>query len=72
MPKDGYLQAVRDLCTKYNVLMIADEIQCGLGRTGKMWAADHENVRPDMIVMGKALSGGMLPVSGVAMDNFIS
>lgn len=48
--------------------MVADEIQCGLGRTGKMWAADHEQVRPDMIVMGKALSGGMLPVSGVVGD----
>lgn len=59
---------MRELCTKYNVLLATDEIQSGLGRTGKMWAADYEDIRPDMIVMGKALSGGMLPVSGVVGD----
>lgn len=71
MPEPGYLVKVRELCTKYNVLMVTDEIQSGLGRTGYMWAADHEKVRPDMIVMGKALSGGMLPVSGVVADRHI-
>lgn len=59
---------MRELCTKYNVLMVTDEIQSGLGRTGYMFAADYEKVRPDMIVMGKALSGGMLPVSAVVAD----
>jgi len=72
MPEDGYLKAVRALCTQYNVLMVTDEIQSGLGRTGYMFAADHEEVRPDIIVMGKALSGGMLPVSGVVADEWIT
>jgi ornithine--oxo-acid transaminase len=62
---------VRDLCTKYNVLLCADEIQTGLGRTGDMFGCDHENVRPDILVMGKALSGGMLPVSGCLADDYI-
>jgi ornithine--oxo-acid transaminase len=62
---------VRDLCTKYNVLLCADEIQTGLGRTGDMFGCDHENVRPDILVMGKALSGGMLPVSGCMADDYI-
>jgi len=61
---------VRELCTKYNVLMIADEVQTGLGRTGKMLACDHENVKPDLLVLGKALSGGVYPISAVlANDN---
>lgn len=71
IPDDGYLQKMRDLCTKYNVLMVTDEIQSGLGRTGHMFAADYENVRPDLIVMGKALSGGMLPVSGIVGDDAV-
>lgn len=71
IPQDGYLQAVRDLCTEYNVLMIADEIQTGFGRTGKMFAVEHESVRPDILVMGKSMSGGMLPVSGCLSDKFI-
>ncbi|GMV78676.1 MAG: ornithine--oxo-acid transaminase [Chitinophagaceae bacterium] len=71
VPDDGYLKAVRDLCTKYNVLFIADEIQTGLARTGKMLACDHENVRPDILILGKALSGGVLPVSAVLCDDAI-
>ncbi|KAI6204773.1 hypothetical protein M3Y94_00715500 [Aphelenchoides besseyi] len=69
VPNDGYLKKVRELCTRYNVLMIADEVQTGLGRTGKMLAVDHEEVRPDIVTLGKALSGGMLPVSAVLADN---
>ncbi len=65
VPKEGYLKGVRDLCTKHKVLMIADEIQTGLCRTGKMLCCDHENVRPDILILGKALSGGVLPVSAV-------
>jgi len=65
IPTDGYLKEVRSLCDQYNVLMIADEGQTGCGRTGKMLAVDHEQVRPDMVVLGKALSGGMYPVSAV-------
>lgn len=65
LPSDGYLKGVRALCDKYNVLWIADEVQTGLGRTGKMLACDHEGVKPDVLVLGKALSGGMYPVSAV-------
>jgi ornithine--oxo-acid transaminase len=71
IPDEGYLLKVRELCTKYNVLFIADEIQTGLARTGKMLACDHENVRPDILILGKALSGGVLPVSAVLADDFI-
>lgn len=72
VPDEGYLKGVRELCTKYNVLMIADEIQTGLARTGKMLACDHENVKPDILILGKALSGGTLPVSAVlANDNIM-
>ncbi|MBZ5856447.1 ornithine--oxo-acid transaminase [Flavihumibacter profundi] len=71
VPDEGYLKGVRDLCTQYNVLFIADEIQTGLARTGKMLACDHENVRPDILILGKALSGGALPVSAVLADDFI-
>ena len=71
VPDEGYYKAVRSLCTEYNVLMVADEIQTGLCRTGKMLACDHENCRPDMIILGKALSGGMLPVSAVLCDDEI-
>ena len=65
VPDAGYLRGVRDLCTKYNVLFIADEVQTGIGRTGKRVACDHENVKPDLLVLGKALSGGTMPVSAV-------
>jgi ornithine--oxo-acid transaminase len=71
LPDDGYLKGVRELCNEYNVLFIADEIQTGLCRTGKMLACDHENVRPDILILGKALSGGMLPVSAVLADDDI-
>jgi ornithine--oxo-acid transaminase len=66
VPPPGYLSAVRDLCTTHNVLFLADEIQSGLGRTGKTFAIDHEHVRPDMHIIGKALGGGIVPVSAVA------
>jgi len=65
IPPDGYLRTVREVCTRRNVLMIADEIQTGLGRTGRMFSCDHEGVRPDVIILGKALSGGFYPVSAV-------
>ncbi|XP_050235140.1 ornithine aminotransferase, mitochondrial [Mercurialis annua] len=68
IPPDGYLKAVRDLCSKYNILMIADEIQTGLARTGKMLACDWEQVRPDVVILGKALGGGVIPVSAVLAD----
>jgi ornithine--oxo-acid transaminase len=71
VPGEGYLSGVRELCTKYNVLMVADEIQTGLARTGKMLACDHEEVRPDILILGKALSGGTLPVSAVLADDAI-
>ena len=69
VPDEGYLKGVRELCTKYNVLFIADEVQTGLARTGKMLACDHEGVKPDILVLGKALSGGLLPVSAVLANN---
>lgn len=71
IPDDGYLAGVRNLCSEYNVLFIADEIQTGLCRTGKMLACDYDNVRPDILILGKALSGGTLPVSAVLCDDFI-
>jgi len=69
VPDEGYLAGVRALCTKYNVLWIADEVQSGLGRTGKRCAVDWEGARPDVIVLGKALSGGFFPVSAVMCDD---
>lgn len=69
VPDNGYLKKVRDLCTKYNVLWIADEIQTGLGRTGKRLACDHEGVKPDILILGKALSGGMMPVSAILAND---
>jgi ornithine--oxo-acid transaminase len=71
VPEDGYLAKAAELCKKYNVLFIADEVQTGLGRTGKMLACNHEGVRPDILVLGKALSGGMYPVSCVLADDEI-
>jgi len=71
VPDDGYLSKAKQLCKEANVLFIADEIQTGLARTGKMLACDHENVRPDILILGKALSGGMMPTSAVLADNEI-
>lgn len=71
VPHDGYLSEVRRLCTAHNVLLIADEVQTGLGRTGRMLCCDHENVRPDIVVLGKALSGGLYPVSAVLADDAV-
>ena len=71
VPHEGYLPGVRALCDKYNVLFIADEVQTGLCRTGKMLACDHSPVRPDILCLGKALSGGTLPISAVLCDDFI-
>ncbi|MCL6549843.1 MAG: ornithine--oxo-acid transaminase [Acidothermus cellulolyticus] len=65
IPPKGYLQAVREVCTRHHVLFIADEIQSGLGRTGRTLACDHENVRPDVVLLGKALGGGIVPLSAV-------
>ena len=65
LPPEGYLRAVRDACTRHGVLMIADEIQTGLGRTGAWLACDHEGVKPDVVILGKALGGGVYPVSAV-------
>ncbi|MBC8099642.1 MAG: ornithine--oxo-acid transaminase [Armatimonadetes bacterium] len=69
MPPDGYLRRARELCTQHNVLLMADEIQSGLGRTGKLFACDWEDVRPDVMTLGKALSGGFYPVSAVIADD---
>lgn len=69
IPEAGYLQAVRELCTQRNILMIADEIQSGLARSGRTFACDHEDVVPDIYVMGKALGGGIMPVSAIAADD---
>jgi ornithine--oxo-acid transaminase len=69
VPDEGYLRGVRALCDQYNVLMIADEVQTGLCRTGKMLACDYENVKPDLLILGKALSGGTMPVSAVLGSN---
>lgn len=71
IPPDGYLKKVSQLCKENNVLFITDEIQTGLGRTGKLFASDHEGVRPDMVIIGKALSGGFYPVSAVVADKEI-
>ena len=71
VPDEGYLSSCFELCKKYNVLFIADEIQTGLARTGKMLAVDHENVKPDILILGKALSGGVYPVSAVLANKEI-
>lgn len=71
VPDEGYLKAARQLCKMKNVLFIADEIQTGIARTGKLLACHHENVRPDILVLGKALSGGVYPVSAVLADKHI-
>jgi ornithine--oxo-acid transaminase len=69
VPDDGYLSKARELCKKANVLFIADEIQTGIARTGKMLCIDHEEIKPDILILGKALSGGVLPVSAVLADD---
>ena len=71
VPDDGYLKTCYDLCKKNNVLFIADEIQTGLARTGKMLACDYENIHPDILILGKALSGGMMPISAVLANDEI-
>ncbi|PJF19328.1 Ornithine-oxo-acid aminotransferase [Paramicrosporidium saccamoebae] len=71
VPDEGYLKKCFELCKKHNVLFIADEIQTGLGRTGKLLAVDHEDIRPDVLILGKALSGGVYPVSAILADRDI-
>ncbi len=71
VPEDGYLKKASEMCKARNVLFIADEVQTGIARTGKMLACDHENVRPDILILGKALSGGTMPVSAVLADDDI-
>jgi len=71
VPDDGYLAKAYELCHSKRVLFVADEVQTGLARTGKMLACDHENVRPDMVILGKALSGGLYPISAVLADDEI-
>ena len=71
VPDEGYLKACYDLCKKHNVLFIADEVQTGIARTGKMLCCDHEGVRPDIVILGKAISGGVLPVSAVLADDAV-
>jgi len=71
VPEDGYLKKVAELCKKYNVLFIADEVQTGIARTGKLLACDHENVKPDILILGKAISGGVFPVSAVLANDDI-
>jgi len=68
VPPEGYLRAAREICDRHNVLLVADEIQSGLGRTGKLFATEHEGIRADVVTVGKALSGGMYPVSAVLAD----
>ena len=71
VPDEGYLKKAKELCEKNNVLFIADEVQTGIARTGKLLACDHENVRPDILILGKALSGGAMPISAVLADDEI-
>jgi ornithine--oxo-acid transaminase len=71
VPPEGYVRKIREICTKYNVLMVADEIQTGFGRTGELFACDHENTKPDMLLLGKALGGGVYPVSAVVTNKDI-
>ena len=71
LPPPGYLTKAKEILHKHNALLICDEIQTGLGRTGKLLCSDHDGVRPDMVLLGKALSGGFYPVSAVLCDNKI-
>jgi ornithine--oxo-acid transaminase len=72
VPPEGYVKKVREICSKYNILMIADEIQTGFGRTGELFACDHENAKPDMLLLGKALGGGVYPVSAIVTTKDIT
>jgi ornithine--oxo-acid transaminase len=69
IPPEGYLRGLRELTARHRALLVADEIQSGLGRTGKLFASQHEGVRPDVVIVGKALSGGLYPVSGILADD---
>mmetsp|Transcript_10523 Transcript_10523/g.14196 ORF Transcript_10523/g.14196 Transcript_10523/m.14196 type:complete len:249 (+) Transcript_10523:664-1410(+) len=69
VPDDGYMSEVKKMCEKYNVLLIADEVQTGLGRAGTLLAVDHDDCKPDIVILGKALSGGVIPVSAVLASN---
>ncbi|HOK48498.1 MAG TPA: aminotransferase class III-fold pyridoxal phosphate-dependent enzyme, partial [Bryobacteraceae bacterium] len=71
VPSPGYLRAVRDICTRHNIILCLDEIQTGLGRTGRLFCYEHEEIRPDIVILGKALSGGFYPVSLIACDDRI-
>lgn len=71
VPDEGYLKQAYDLCKKHNVLFVADEVQTGIARTGKLLCSDHEGIRPDIVILGKAISGGVLPVSAVLADDDI-
>ena len=69
IPPDGFLRRLREISTEHNALLLMDEIQSGLGRTGKLFAYEHEGIRPDIVIIGKALSGGMYPVSAILADD---
>jgi ornithine--oxo-acid transaminase len=69
IPPEGFLRRLREITTKHNALLMMDEIQSGLGRTGKLFAYEHEGIRPDIVIIGKALSGGMYPVSAILADD---
>ena len=71
VPDEGYLRGAREICSRHNVLLVADEVQTGIARTGRLLCCDHEDVRPDLLILGKALSGGLLPVSAVLADREI-
>ena len=71
IPPEGYMKQLAQLCKKHNVLLICDEVQTGLGRTGKFMCYEHDDIKPDIITLGKALSGGTLPVSAIFADNHI-
>jgi len=71
VPHDGYLSKIREICTKYNVLLMVDEVQTGIARTGRLLAVNHENVQPDILILGKALSGGVYPVSAVLANDTV-
>lgn len=71
VPDDGYLRKAHELCKKHRVLQISDEVQTGFGRTGKMFCSDYDDIKPDAIIMGKALSGGLYPISGVVADEAV-
>jgi ornithine--oxo-acid transaminase len=71
VPDEGYLKECYNLCKKHNILFIADEVQTGIARTGRLLCCDHEGIRPDIVILGKAISGGVLPVSAVLADDDI-